>query len=150
MLIAIDRLYNATASTNKCKIKPALTMTCLQGAAVNRIVAGVPICEPIVTGVWGPFGACPTTCGSAIQTRTCLIGSCSGPATQTCAYYSPPVMSCGFHLVDRIGDPPGTCGGGGGDMIFCSSTTCPPAGVRFSWSSGCDGRYHGSSSGPSW
>lgn len=145
---AMGGAYNS--ATLKCRIRPATTMTCPPGHAVNRITAGVPVCEPIATGIWSNFSGCSASCGVGTQTRSCLIGTCTGPATQGCVYYYPPVMSCGFHLVDKIGDPPFTCGGGGGDMIFCSSTTCPPAGSRFMWSLECEGMYHGGSNGPQW
>lgn len=130
------------AMTSQCELTPDITMTCPPGEAVNRFENGVPKCEPIVSGIWGPFPAtCPAFCGTATITRTCLVGTCNGPATSTCTYYTPPTVNCGYTLVDRSGDPPGTCGGGGGEMIFCSATVCPPTGTRQIWSMTCDLRY---------
>lgn len=136
--------------TSKCEITPNLTMTCPANEAVNRIVNGVPTCEPVSGGIWSDFGGCVAACGAGTQTRSCLVGTCVGPATQGCVYYSPPVMTCGFTLVDKIGDPPLTCGGGGGDFILCSATSCPPAGSRGWWNPQCDYMYTGGSSGPAY
>lgn len=121
------------AGTGKCSMTPELTMTCPAGEAVNRFVDGVPVCEPIVSGIWSPWSPaiCPTSCGTAPITRTCLVGTCSGSTTSTCSNFEEPVRFCNYRLI-QSGAPylPGSCGGGGGSDIFCSGAICPAPGSR--------------------
>ncbi len=143
---AMGGVYNLVSL--KCEVTPKTNLTCVAGEAINRIDNGVPKCENIPAGIWDDYGGCSASCGAGTMTRACLAGTCSGGTTAPCSYFTSPYMSCDFTLVDKIGDPPGTCGGGGGGIYLCSTNVCPAAGTRSWWAPTCDMMYLGTGSGP--
>ncbi len=145
------------ATTGKCEVVPALTMACPAGQAVNRFDgSGQPVCEPLTAGVWGPWPtSCPTGCGSATVTRSCIAGNCSGASSKTCSQYNAPYIGCTFTCVSTVPLPDSNNPGGGGQYTICSATACPPNGTRVgggpgSYCSPGAAEVTGSVGGPTW